>query len=49
MNVVRDLVAQIVLHFRLNLFFVERVDCRGIHTCFAGETRDGFDKAARTI
>ena len=32
MDVVCDLVAQIVLHFRLNLFFVERVDCRGIHT-----------------
>ncbi len=31
-NVVRDLVAQIVLHFRFNLFFVERVDCGGIHT-----------------
>ena len=31
MNVVRDLIAQIVLHFRLNLFFVERVDCRWIH------------------
>ena len=35
MNVVRDLVAQIVLHFRLNLFFVERVDCSGIHTVSA--------------
>jgi hypothetical protein len=32
MNVVRDLIAQIVLHFRLNLFLVERVDCRRIHT-----------------
>ena len=30
MNVVRDLIAQIVLHFRLNLFLVERIDCSGI-------------------
>jgi hypothetical protein len=32
MNVVRNLIAQIVLHFRLNLLFVERVDGGGIHT-----------------
>ena len=31
MNVVRDLVAQIILHFRFDLFFVERIDCGGIH------------------
>src|SRR5438552_7001013 len=31
MNVVRDLVAQIVLHFRLNLFLVEQVDCGWVH------------------
>jgi hypothetical protein len=35
MNVVRDLVSQIVLHFRLNLFLVERVDCGRIHTVSA--------------
>src|ERR1043166_6990575 len=29
-NVVRNLVAQIVLHFGLNLFLVQRIDCRGI-------------------
>ena len=49
MNVVRDLVSQIVLHFRFNLFLVERVDCGRIHTVSAAETRDGFDKAARMI
>src|SRR5262249_22212424 len=31
MNVVRDLVAQIVLHFRFNLFLVERVERSGIY------------------
>ena len=31
MNVVRDLVAQIVFHFRLNLFLVKQIDCCGIH------------------
>jgi hypothetical protein len=31
MNVVRDLVSQIILHFCLNLFLVERVDGSGIH------------------
>src|SRR5437899_959511 len=31
MNVMRDLVAQIVLHFRLNLFLVEEVDCGWVH------------------
>jgi hypothetical protein len=35
MNVVRDLVSQIVLHFRLNLFLVERIDSSGIHTVSA--------------
>jgi hypothetical protein len=35
MNVVRDLVSQIVLHFYLNLFLVQRVNPGGIHTVSA--------------
>jgi hypothetical protein len=31
MNIVRDLVAQIVLHFCLNLIFIERVDYGSVH------------------
>ena len=34
-DVVRDLVAQIVFHFRLNPIFIERVDCVCVHAVSA--------------
>jgi hypothetical protein len=48
MNVVRDLVAQIVFHFRLNRSSSSASIISGSRR-FGGETRDGFDIAAKMI